>query len=93
MCYATVALATDYDCWKKGEAPVNVEQVIGHLKRCVQNAKRLLAGALRAFPARWDCRCGSAMENAVLTAPEAVPAAARRRLRLLLPADFFTKRK
>ncbi len=93
MCYATVALATDYDCWKKGEAAVNVEQVIERLKRCVQNAKRLLAEALRAFPARWDCCCGSAMENAVLTAPEAVPAAARRRLRLLLPADFFTKRK
>jgi len=84
ICYATLALVTDYDCWKVDEEPVTVEAVIDHLRRNAATAQQVLRGALGGLGERRDCACGEALSNAILTAPERIPQAARQRLALLL---------
>jgi len=84
ICYATLALVTDYDCWKVDEEPVTVEAVLDHLRRNADTAQRVLRGALRSLPERRDCACPQALSNAILTAPECIPPATRQRLALLL---------
>ena len=84
MCYATIALPTDYDCWHESEAAVSVEQILGRLRKNMDLAKRILHAVLPVADEPRTCRCGSALENAILTAPEAIPAAAKRRLGLFL---------
>jgi len=86
LCYATVALATDYDCWHDGHEAVTVAQVIAILKKNVATAREvvrqvaLTAGEL----AERTCSCGHALDHAVMTAPDAIPPAARERVALLL---------
>jgi len=86
ICYATLALVTDYDCWKVDEEPVTVEQVLDNLRRNAESAGRLLRSALLsdALSAPRDCGCARALDTAVLTARQAIPASARQRLDLLL---------
>lgn len=84
LCYATIALATDYDCWKEHEEAVTVETVVRTLRENVSKAKRLLRGAVPGLAAApRACACARALENAVMTAKEGIPAAARARLSLL----------
>jgi 5'-methylthioadenosine phosphorylase len=86
ICYATLALVTDYDCWKVDEEPVTVDQVLDHLRRNAASARRLLRAALvdAALDADDGCGCRNALDTAVLTARSAIPDPARRRLELLL---------
>lgn len=81
ICYATLALVTDYDCWHPQHDAVSVETVIEYLNKNVRNAQlimkesvKLLAGAERT------CKCGSALKNAIFTAPEFWPEATTRKL-------------
>jgi 5'-methylthioadenosine phosphorylase len=81
LCYATIALATDYDCWNEEHANVTVEEVIRTLTDNVQKAKRVLARAVPALAAEArTCACGKALESAIMTRPDAIPAEARERL-------------
>ena len=86
ICYATLALATDYDCWHEGHAAVTVHQVIETMQRNVSAAREVVRAAAQAAGALAErtCGCGQALENAVMTAREAMPAEARERLKLLL---------
>ncbi|MEO5657925.1 MAG: S-methyl-5'-thioadenosine phosphorylase [Nitrospiria bacterium] len=84
ICYATLALVTDYDCWHRDEAPVTVEAVIKLLAENVAKAKRVLGDTIPALKAARRCACGDALRHAVITAPAAVPARTRTRLKLLL---------
>lgn len=84
LCYATMALPTDYDCWHESEEAVSVQAVLETLRKNMDLAKRILKAALPAANAARDCRCGTALQYAILTAPPAIPAAARRRLGLLV---------
>jgi 5'-methylthioadenosine phosphorylase len=84
ICYATLALVTDYDCWKMDEEPVTVEAVLDHLRRNSETAQRVLRAALRALPEPRGCPCPEALSNSILTARERIPAGTRRRLALLL---------
>jgi len=86
ICYATLALATDYDCWYEGHAAVTVQQVIETMQRNVSAARDLVRVAAQngGALAKRTCACGRALEHAVMTAREAMPAEARERLRLLL---------
>jgi 5'-methylthioadenosine phosphorylase len=84
ICYATMALATDYDCWHVSEEAVTVETVIGYLRRNADMARRVIAEAAASMPARDACGCGETLANALITDRRAIPAAARRRLRLLI---------
>ena len=80
ICYATMAMVTDYDCWHPGHDAVTVKQILAVLRQNAQNAHRVLRRALRSLPAERSCRCGHALEHAVLTDRKAIPAHARRRL-------------
>ncbi|HKG24542.1 MAG TPA: S-methyl-5'-thioadenosine phosphorylase [Thermomicrobiales bacterium] len=80
LCYATVALVTDYDVWHETESAVNVELVIANLRASTAAARDIIrALAVRGLPAR-DCPCPDALRNAISTAPEAISPATRRRL-------------
>ena len=82
ICYATLSLATDYDVWHETEEPVTVELVLQNLAHNIANAKAVLKKALPALggEAAPACDCGSALRNAIVTDPAAVPAAVRRKL-------------
>ena len=86
LSYATMALATDYDCWHEGEEDVTVEGVIATLTKNVENAKQVIRALVRNHdPASVsESPVRRALEHAVMTAPEAIPAAARERLSLFL---------
>jgi len=83
ICYATMALVTDYDCWHVSEEPVTVETVIGYLRRNAETARRVVAAAVSGMPAR-GCACGEALKDALITDPAVIPAEARERLKLIL---------
>ncbi len=84
ICYAALALATDYDCWHESEDDVSVESILALLRRNVENSKRIVRQVARALPLSGNCGCAEALKHAILTDPGKVPAAARRRLSLLI---------
>ncbi|TAJ27155.1 MAG: S-methyl-5'-thioadenosine phosphorylase [Nitrospirae bacterium] len=84
VCYATLALPTDYDCWHATEESVSVDAIIATLKNNVALAKRIIRAALSVAAEPRACLCATALEHAVLTAPQAIPQATRKRLGLLL---------
>ncbi|MBI4402345.1 MAG: S-methyl-5'-thioadenosine phosphorylase [Nitrospirae bacterium] len=84
LCYATVALVTDYDCWHESEESVTVEMILATLKKNVELAKRLLRASLLVAAEPRTCPCAKALEYAVVTAPDRIPAGTRKRLALLL---------
>ena len=88
LCYATVALVTDYDVWHEGHDAVSVEAVIQVLLRNVATAKDLLRRVIPAVGTPRTCPCPELLRNAVITQPSAFPLATRRRLDLLLGKYF-----
>ena len=84
ICYATVAMVTDYDCWHSDHAAVTVADIIANLTKNAENAAKLVAAAVAAMPADRNCKCGSALSHALLTDPKTVPAATREKLKLLV---------
>lgn len=84
LCFAILALVTDYDVWHHEEEPVNVATVIENLHRNVEQAQRVIRSLVRSLPKERTCACGEALAQAIVTAPEAVPAEVRRRFSLLL---------
>ena len=84
ICYATMAMVTDYDCWREGHDDVTVDQVVAVLHQNAENAAKVVKAAIAAMPTERNCACGSALKYAVLTDRKAIPAAARERLGLLL---------
>jgi len=90
LCYATVALATDYDCWHPGHDAVTVAQVIETMQRNVAVAREVIRNAVLGLGRIRErtCACAHALDSAVLTAPAQISAAARERLSLLLGDRF-----
>ncbi|HSB44116.1 MAG TPA: S-methyl-5'-thioadenosine phosphorylase [Nitrospira sp.] len=80
LCYATVALVTDYDCWHETEEAVTVEAILATLRQNVALAKRLLRGAVASAASVESCGCHGALQNALVTDPNRIPAALRRKL-------------
>ncbi len=83
MCYVTVAMVTDYDCWHPLHDAVTVDQIVATLATNAENAARVVAGAVASMPAVRECRCGSALAGAILTDRRAIPEAAKKKLSLL----------
>ena len=83
LCYATIAMVTDYDSWRVGHAPVTTEEVIAVANKNAANAAKVVRAAVALIPTERKCACVSAAQYAVMTAPDAIPAAARERLKLL----------
>ncbi|HLJ88388.1 MAG TPA: S-methyl-5'-thioadenosine phosphorylase [Candidatus Angelobacter sp.] len=84
ICYATMAMVTDYDCWHPGHDAVTVEQVIKVLTANAENAAQAVRHAVALMPTKRACRCGSALQHAIMTDPAKIPAATRKKLSLLL---------
>lgn len=83
LCYATMALVTDYDCWHETEDAVTVEAILATLHRNVALAKRMVTAVAPLMDALPVCACQYALTNAIVTAPGSVPAAVRTKLALL----------
>jgi 5'-methylthioadenosine phosphorylase len=84
LCYATLALVTDYDVWHESESAVTVEMVVANLRQNVGTARRILAEAISGLGAERACACGDALRDAIMTQPEAIPEAVRRDLAPLI---------
>jgi 5'-methylthioadenosine phosphorylase len=84
ICYATVAMVTDYDCWHPHHDSVTVEQIIGVLNKNASNACEVVRRAVAAMPKTRGCKCGAALQHALLTQPDKIPAATRKKLALFL---------
>jgi 5'-methylthioadenosine phosphorylase len=84
ICYSTMAMVTDYDCWHQGHDAVTVEQVIAVATQNAENATKVLREAILAVPQNRGCGCGSALAFAVMTDRTKIPAATREKLGLLL---------
>jgi 5'-methylthioadenosine phosphorylase len=84
ICYATMAMVTDYDCWHPGHDAVTVEQIVKVLNTNAENAARVVSQAVALMPRERKCKCGSALQFAILTDPAKIPAATRQKLSLLL---------
>jgi len=85
LCYATLAMVTDYDCWHPDHDSVTAEQIIANLVRNAATAKAVLRAALRSLPpAPRACECGTALKHALVTPPELVPDSVKRELAPIL---------
>ena len=85
IAYATMAMVTDYDCWKEDEKHVTVEMVIQNLTRNATLAKEVVRKAISLLPTDLTCSCHSAIQNAILTDPRFWPKKTAKELALLLP--------
>jgi 5'-methylthioadenosine phosphorylase len=88
IAYATMAMITDYDCWKADEAHVTVEMVIANLTRNAAMAKEVVKRAIAQIPAKADWPCHSALKNAIMTDPKCFPKKTKNELKLLLQKYF-----
>jgi 5'-methylthioadenosine phosphorylase len=93
LCYATLALATDYDVWHESHAAVTVEAVVANLLKNVATAKVVLRRVIPRVGKTCGAGCGDALASAVITAPKAFPPRTRKRLGLLLDRYFPPKGK
>jgi 5'-methylthioadenosine phosphorylase len=84
LCYATVAFATDYDCWHETEECVTVEAILATLHRNIALAKDLLRKVIPDVGGLSSCACNQALRDAIVTPHERISAAAKRRLGLLI---------
>jgi 5'-methylthioadenosine phosphorylase len=81
ICYATLALVTDYDCWHPGHDAVTADSVIEYLNKNVRNAQLIIKAAVRQTGDKErSCKCASALKNAIFTAPHLWPAETRKKL-------------
>lgn len=88
ICYVTVAMVTDYDCWHPDHDAVTVEQIIATLQKNAENAARVVHAAVASMPEERKCRCGSALSHALITDRAAVPPETLKKLELLVGKYF-----
>jgi len=84
ICYVTVAMVTDYDCWHSEHAAVTVTDILANLNKNASNAAKVVAAAVAAMPSARECKCGSALAHALITDPKSIPETTRRKLELLV---------
>jgi 5'-methylthioadenosine phosphorylase len=84
ICYVTIAMVTDYDCWHPHHDAVTVEQIVSVLLKNAENATKVIKATVAAMPKTRSCKCGSALAHAILTERDKIPAAAKEKLKLIL---------
>jgi len=84
LCYVTVAMVTDYDCWHADHDSVTVDQIVAVLLKNAENACNVVREAVAAMPKDRTCKCGSALAHAILTDRKMIPSKTRARLKLIL---------
>ena len=88
ICYVTVAMVTDYDCWHADHDAVTVTDILANLQKNAENACSVVAAAVAAMPAERTCKCGSALAHAIITDRKLVPEATLRKLELIVGKYF-----
>jgi len=84
LCYATIAMITDYDCWHPEHESVTASQIIATLNQNAENAQKVLRMAVREMPSERSCKCGSALQHALVTDMKLVPGATKKRLAAII---------
>ena len=84
ICYTTMALVTDYDCWHPAHDEVTVSEIIKNLQQNSINAQKLIRATVKRVPKERNCRCGSALEHALITDRTRIPPETRKRLALIV---------
>jgi len=84
ICFATLALATDYDCWNEAAADVEIEHVLAILKQNVELAQKTIRLALESVPEERSCACATALQNAIITDRAEIPKKIRADLRPII---------
>ncbi len=84
LCYGTIAMITDYDCWHPEHESVTASQIIATLNQNAENAQKVLRAAVREMPADRSCKCESALRHALVTDLKIVPKATKKRLAAII---------
>jgi len=88
ICYVTVAMVTDYDCWHPHHDSVTVDQIVAVLLKNAENACNVVREAVAEMPTDRTCKCGSALEHAILTDRKVIPPQTQKKLHLILKRFF-----
>ena len=91
ICYVTVAMVTDYDCWHPHHDSVTVDQIVAVLLKNAENACHVVRHTVASMPATRNCKCGSALAHAILTDRDKIPSATRKKLQLILDKYLESK--
>lgn len=84
ICYVTIAMVTDYDCWHEEEDPVTVEMLLGYLEKNSGNAQNLIKEVLKILPDEFDCPCQHALQDAIITQPDVIPETTKEKLKVVI---------
>jgi len=84
ICYTTIALVTDYDCWHPQHDAVTVTEVIENLKKNSENAQKIIRSTVKRLPIDRTCKCGHALQHAIMTNISKVPQSTREKVELLI---------
>lgn len=83
ICYSTLAMATDYDCWHVSEEAVTLEMITGNLNKNAETAKRILKSAIPKIEQKRTCACATAVQNAIVTQKDLVPESIKKKLDII----------
>jgi len=84
MCYTTLALVTDYDCWHPDHDSVTVDMIVANLMQNAKTAQQVISGVIERLPIARTCECARALATAIITRPEMIPPASKERLRPII---------
>ena len=84
ICYSTIACVTDYDCWHDSHDDVTIDMVIENLNKNTEMAKKILKMVVGEISEKRECKCATALKDAIITAPELIPAERKEELNLLI---------
>ena len=84
ICYAIIACITDYDCWRRGHEAVTAEIILNRLRQNIDTARRIIKLAISKMPEKPGCDCATALQTALVTAPELIPEEQKQKLDLLI---------
>jgi 5'-methylthioadenosine phosphorylase len=88
ICYVTLALVTDYDCWHESHESVTVDMIVSNLQQNARHAQQIIAQAVRDLPESRMCTCGRALQNALITDRSKVPAETKKKLEPIIGRYF-----
>ncbi|MEE8353571.1 MAG: S-methyl-5'-thioadenosine phosphorylase [Dehalococcoidales bacterium] len=84
ICYASIAGVTDYDCWKDDDEPTPIDQIIATLRRNTDTIREIIRRAVAAVREERTCGCASALRTAIVTSPDAITPALKKKLDLII---------
>ncbi len=90
MCYATIALSTDYDCWHEGHESVTTDMIIKTLNQNVSKAQQLIKDLAKQISNNSTCACRSSLKHAIITDKNSVPSATLKKLAFMLPKNYLS---